>query len=240
MKESIITVILIGCSLVSAAAAGVGIFLTDRTAPVIRLEGENSLTYEEGAPYDGLLENVTAEDDRDGDVTDSIRIGNIYQASPKKAVVVYVAKDEANNVGKMKREVRYLPAEEPDNEAEEKQEEAATDTEPEETPAAQPDNAEEPQETAEGTTPREEEEPQDGPRIRMLQTEITMKVGENFNILRFVESATDQDGTDLNRYIHADGAYDMSQPGVYEIRVYATNPAGQASNIETFTLTVEP
>lgn len=240
MKESIITVILIGCSLVSAAAAGVGIFLTDRTAPVIRLEGENSLTYEEGAPYDGLLENVTAEDDRDGDVTDSIRIGNIYQASPKKAVVVYVAKDEANNVGKMKREVRYLPAEEPDNEAEEKQEEAAADTEPEETPAAQPDNAEEPQETAEGTTPREEEEPQDGPRIRMLQTEITMKVGENFNILRFVESATDQDGTDLSRYIHADGAYDMSQPGVYEIRVYATNPAGQASNMETFTLTVEP
>lgn len=225
MKESIITIVLIGCSLVSAVAAGVGIFLTDRTAPVIRLEGENNLTYREGDPFDELLENVTAEDDRDGDVTDSIRIGSIYQASPKKAVVVYAAKDEENNVGKMKREVRYVPAEEPANEAEEKQEEATVDTEPEETPAVQPDNA---------------EEPQDGPKIRMLQREITMKVGENFNILRFVESAKDQDGTDLSRHIHADGAYDMSQPGVYPIRVYATNPAGQASNIETFTLTVEP
>ena len=240
MKESIITIILMGCSLVSAAAAGIGIFTTDRTAPTIRLEGENTLTYEEGEPFDELLEHVTAEDDRDGDVTDSIRIGNIYQASPKKAVVIYVAKDEANNVGKMKREVRYVPAKEPENEAEEKQAEAAPDEKPEETPAAQPDNAPEEAEAPEGTAARGEAEPQEGPQIRMFQTEATLKVGESFNVLRYVESAVDRDGTSLSRYIHADGAYDMSQPGVYEIRVYATNPAGETSNIETFTLTVEP
>lgn len=233
MKESIITGMLAVCSLVMAAAAGVGIFMTDRSAPVISLEGKNNLTYAEGEPYDVLLENMTAVDDKDGDVTDSLRVSNIYITSDNKAIVVYVAKDQANNIGKLKREIRYQVKEEADAAKEEPEDETSGG----QTEENQPLDADTPEEHT--TEPETENEPLDGPRITMLQNEATLKVGETFNILRYVQSAVDRDGSSLSRSLHAEGAYDMSQPGVYEIRVYATNGNGETSNIETFTLTVE-
>lgn len=233
MKESIITGMLAVCSLVMAAAAGVGIFMTDRSAPVISLEGKNNLTYAEGEPYDVLLENMTAVDDKDGDVTDSLRVSSIYTTADNKAIVVYVAKDQANNIGKLKREIRYQAKEEADAAKEEPEDE----TSGEQTEENQPLDNDTPEEQT--TEPETENEPLDGPRITMLQNEATLKVGETFNILRYVQSAVDRDGSSLSRSLHAEGAYDMSQPGVYEIRVYATNGNGETSNIETFTLTVE-
>ena len=88
-------------------AAVLSICSKDRTAPVISFNGKNTLTYTEGDSYDVLLEGLTAEDDVDGDVTDTIRISNIHPVGKGKAVVIYVAKDSANNIGKLKREVKY-------------------------------------------------------------------------------------------------------------------------------------
>lgn len=242
MKESIITAVLAVVSFIMVAVAAVGILTSDKKAPVISLEGKNNLTYTEGDEYDILLENMTAEDERDGDVTDSLRVSKIYHTEANRAVVVYVAKDDANNIGKLKREIRYQEKEEPKvTEKEEVQEEKTQD----ETPAAQTQTQEPTvqQNTTEQT--REPEQtvaanPTGKPQLTMILNEATLKVGETFNVLRYVQSAVDADGTSLNRYIHADGAYDMSQPGTYAIRVYATSPNGNTSNIETFTLTVEP
>lgn len=235
MKESIITAVLAGISLLMVIVAGVGIIVADRKAPVISLEGKNNLTYTEGEPYDVLLENVTAEDEKDGDVTESLRVSNIYVTSEDRAVVVYVAKDEANNIGKLKREVAYEKKEEPVEEESEDEaaEEAVTPTEDGQT--TEPD-----EQTTEPETQTAEPQAAGTPTITMIQNAATLKVGEAFNVLRYIESAVDADGSSLSRYIHTDGAYDMSQPGTYQIRVYATSPNGGTSNIETFTLTVEP
>lgn len=235
MKESIITAVLAGISLLMAIVAGVGIIVADRKAPVISLEGKNNLTYTEGEPYDVLLENVTAEDEKDGDVTESLRVSNIYVTSEDRAVVVYVAKDEANNIGKLKREVAYEKKEEPVEE--ESEDEAAEETV---TPTEDGQTTEPDEQTTEPETQTAAPQAAGTPTITMIQNAATLKVGEAFNVLRYIESAVDADGSSLSRYIHTDGAYDMSQPGTYQIRVYATSPNGGTSNIETFTLTVEP
>ena len=79
MKETIITAALAVFSTVMLVVAGAGILFRDNTPPVLTLEGKNNLTYTEGDTYDDLLENMTAEDDKDGDVTDSIRTQEIGQ-----------------------------------------------------------------------------------------------------------------------------------------------------------------
>ncbi len=107
MKESMITTILsVLCGLLLIGAI-VGICLQDRTAPEISLKGKNTLVCTVGDSVDVLLKDMTAMDDVDGDVTDTIRVSNIYVTGEGKAVVTYVAKDLSNNIGKLKREIRY-------------------------------------------------------------------------------------------------------------------------------------
>ena len=239
MKESIITATLAVCSFAMLVVACVGMLMADREAPVITLEGKNNLTYKEGESYDVLLENMTAEDKRYGDVTESLRVSNLYVTEGNRAIVVYVAKDEANNIAKLKREIRYEAK--PKAVVAEKVEEKVEEELEEEVLAVQEPETTVPETTTqESTTPETTTEAAGTPKVTMLLNEATLKVGETFNVLRYVQSAVDVDGTSLSRYVHADGNYDMSQPGTYTIRVYATSPNGGTSNIEAFTLTVEP
>lgn len=55
-----------------------------------------------------LLKGVTAEDNRDGDITDSIRISSMSHFKAKgKRTVTYVVFDESNMVGTLNRTVEY-------------------------------------------------------------------------------------------------------------------------------------
>ncbi len=245
MKESIITAILAGCSLVMVIVAGVGLLMADRTAPKISLEGKNTMTYTEGDSYDVLLENMTAEDERDGDVTMSLRVSNLYVTDENKAVVTYVAKDEANNISKLKREVRYKAKEKPVvvEEAEEQPEVEIVQTQ---TETVQPDREEvqstEPQIEETETTGEDTAQTQENlsaPKVTMIQNAATLKVGETFNVLRYVASAVDGEGNSLTRSLHVEGTYDMETAGEYQLQIYAIDGAGVRSAVETFTLTVE-
>jgi hypothetical protein len=231
MRESIITVILSVLSGLMLIGAVIGIMVRDNTAPVISLTGKNNLTYTEGQDYDVLLEDMTAEDDRDGDVTDSLRVSNLYVTAKDRAMILYVAKDSSNNIGKLKREVRYVPKPEPVVVEEVTEEEAAT-TETTETAAPAP------QQTTQVETQTEEANGE--PRVIMLQNEATLKVGETFNIFRYVQRAIDGQGNDISRSMHLEGNYDMNTPGVYTLQIYALDAAQVRTNVETFTLTVEP
>ncbi len=71
----------------------------DLTAPEITIE-EEKFGFEAGTEEAALLNGVTAFDDRDGDVTRSLRIRSFYYMGDSgKAVVEYAAKDNNNNVG---------------------------------------------------------------------------------------------------------------------------------------------
>ncbi len=79
----------------------------DRTAPVISY-GPDSLTYEEGMEESLLLAGVTAQDERDGDVTESLMVEKISETSNGNVIITYVAKDHSDNVGKASRTVRAV------------------------------------------------------------------------------------------------------------------------------------
>lgn len=209
MKESIITIILAVFSVGMLIMAGSEIYMKDRTAPVIYQENDDVYTYTEGTSYDELLKGMKAEDEKDGDVTDSLRVSNLYVIDEKNAVVVYVAKDQANNVGKLKRKIKYQAAETKEG----LNGESAKASEKE------PENA-------------------DAPILVLNETAVTLNVGANFNISRYVKSATDVNGENLSRNVHVDGEYDMNTPGEYELSVYVVNSAGKKSEVEVFTLTV--
>lgn len=76
----------------------------DRTAPEISFpDEENRPVYREGMSEEELLEGISAVDDVDGDVTDSILIEKISAMADGSVIVTYVALDSSNNVAKESR-----------------------------------------------------------------------------------------------------------------------------------------
>lgn len=80
---------------------------TDTQPPVITINPE-PVEISVNAPKGILLQDVTAEDDVDGDVTDSIIMESIHLLdSDGRISVGYAAFDSAGNVAKLQREARY-------------------------------------------------------------------------------------------------------------------------------------
>ena len=86
---------------------GVYLMSRDRTAPSISFPVDE-ITYRAGASYDSLLEGVTAWDTVDGDVSDTVRVREVLAMDGGRAMVVYVAKDRANNIREESRAVKYV------------------------------------------------------------------------------------------------------------------------------------
>lgn len=80
---------------------------TDLTAPEIKI-GDGTLTLSVSDEESVLLTGVTARDDRDGDVTDSLIVESVYGISEDGTVTVrYAAFDSAGNVATAERTVVY-------------------------------------------------------------------------------------------------------------------------------------
>ena len=75
----------------------------DRKGPEIFFDEEKQIEYAEGMDEELLLEGVTAVDEKDGDVSDSLLVEKVAGTNGKEVIVTYVARDEANNVGKASR-----------------------------------------------------------------------------------------------------------------------------------------
>lgn len=120
MRQRFLTIALaLGCA-VLAAAAFITITSQDRQAPVIQFEDEEKeLIYKEGDDQESLLEDVTAKDNRDGDLTDQVFVDSITPVSDNKRVVIkYAVIDSSNNVAVKSRIAGYV-AEEKETEAQE-------------------------------------------------------------------------------------------------------------------------
>lgn len=72
----------------------------DRTAPTIDIPASiTGSKYEKDETKSDLLKGVTAQDNRSGDVTDTLRVSDILENVDGKSVTItYVAKDEAKNI----------------------------------------------------------------------------------------------------------------------------------------------
>lgn len=245
MKKGLIGLLVIACLILGAAA--VMIKLTEDHQPPEILIQDSDMTYTEGESFDALLEGVTATDNRDGDVTDSLVVENVYPVpDTATAQVVYVARDDSNNIAKASRTVSYVSGD--GTEANAADEEASSETEGTEKTDAESSQTQTPTATATPTPTEEpedeedEELPEGSPRITLTTDAVTIEQGESINRIEYVKSIEDDkdEKNDLWRSIQIAGdEFDPDTPGTYEQIYYVIDSDGNRSNEATLTITVE-
>lgn len=223
MNQRVVTGLLTaGC--IALAGAGYMTYKNqDRTAPEIKVDQSEKIAYTEGEDYGKLLEGVTAQDDKDGDLTSEVFVEKVVPVSKKKAAVYYGVTDKAKNVGTASREVTYQAAEDSDAAEETAQDAAAADEQSadQQSAALQPN----------GTRPA----------MKLAEDAKTIARGTSFNALNEVTDAVDDkdDRDTLFRGLHIDGNYNVNQAGTYTLQYYVQDSDGNSSDPITFTLTVQ-
>ena len=223
MNQRVVTGLLAaGC--IALAGAGYMTYKNqDRTAPEIKVDQSKEIAYTEGEDYGKLLEGVTAQDDKDGDLTSEVFVEKVVPVSKKKAVVYYGVTDKAKNVGTASREVTYQAAEDSD---------AAEDT-AQDAVAADQQSADQQSEALQPNGTR--------PAMKLAEEAKTIARGTSFNALNEVTDAVDDkdDRDTLFRGLHIDGNYNVNQAGTYTLQYYVQDSDGNTSDPITFTLTVQ-
>lgn len=253
MKEKHVVILLSIAVVILAVLSGMCVVMQDRKAPVITIP-EEEITYVEGKDKAILMEDVTAWDDRDKDVTSCVRVDSIIpDKGGKTAVVVYAAYDESNNIVKAKRVVKYQANQENVN----SDDGESTEEETEETNAsdeADEEGSDDAQEESETESEDEDEEADEqqtdvtdvqpngsSPTIRLGEYEFRIEKGGDFTPLNRVAAAVDDkdDRATLFRRFTVEGDYDVNVPGTYTLKYFCMDSDGNVSNVETLTLVVE-
>lgn len=211
----------------------------DEEGPNITFESDPVYTGAEDTSY--LLESVKAVDEKDGDVTDSLRVEKIQvNEDEKEVVVVYIAKDNSNNVAKVS---VTIPFDEIDTQKEESQDVETVETFAEATPEVTPEPT---PETAVLSGEAENEAkiaalPQGCPALYLEQYEEKLVAGSDFNVLSYVKEITDDvdDRSWLFQHIQVSGEVNTYIPGVYQLIYYVIDSDGNQSNEALLTVTVE-
>ena len=260
MNQRVVTGLLTaGC--IALAGAGYMTYKNqDRTAPEIKVDQSEKIAYTEGEDYGKLLEGVTAQDNKDGDLTSEVFVEKVVPVSKKKAVVYYGVTDKAKNVGTASREVTYQAAEDTDAAEETVQDTASEDTtqktdEKSEKKTKKKSKKAKAKKTAEEK--KAEETAQDAaaadqqsaalqpngirPAMKLAEEAKTIARGTSFNALNEVTDAVDDkdDRDTLFRGLHIDGNYNVNQAGTYTLQYYVQDSDGNTSDPITFTLTVQ-
>lgn len=246
-------------AIIAAGLAGVMVWLytiTDREGPEIAVESGKNNIYSQDMTAEELLEDVKAVDEKDGDVSDTLKVENIYLNSKRNRVtIVYVAKDSSNNVTKF---TYYMTADGEgslgESEPEEKEDQEKRDTSEkkdtteemdEETGAGEQEDPEENLTDEEKAQKREEEKisglnPQD-PRFYLTTYYLKVARGTSIDKLSYVKNIEDDtDATsELYRKIQITGNVDVNTPGTYELTYYVVDSAGNSSNGAVLTVVVE-
>lgn len=266
MNQRVVTGLLTaGC--IALAGAGYMTYKNqDRTAPEIKVDQSEKIAYTEGEDYGKLLEGVTAQDDKDGDLTSEVFVEKVVPVSKKKAVVYYGVTDKAKNVGTASREVTYQAAE-GDDAAEDTAQDTASENVSEDTTqktdeksakkkskkaktkkTAEDKKAEESTQDAaaaeQQSTDQQSEALQPNgtrPAMKLAEEAKTIARGTSFNALNEVTDAVDDkdDRDTLFRGLHIDGNYNVNQAGTYTLQYYVQDSDGNTSDPITFTLTVQ-
>lgn len=269
MNQRVVTGLLTaGC--IALAGAGYMTYKNqDRTAPEIKVDQNEKIAYTEGEDYGKLLKGVTAQDDKDGDLTSEVFVEKVVPVSKKKAVVYYGVTDKAKNVGTASQEVIYQEIEDGDV-AEETAENTASEDVSEDTTqktdeksakktkkkskkakskkTAEDKKAEETTQDA-AAAEQQSADQQSGtlqpngtrPAMKLAEEAKTIARGTSFNALNEVTDAVDDkdDRDTLFRGLHIDGNYNVNQAGTYTLQYYVQDSDGNTSDPITFTLTVQ-
>ena len=231
MKKGIVAGLIVLCVALGAGTAAV-VVTDDRKGPEIELPADGDVTYEEGSDTAPLLEGVTATDEKDGDVTDSLVIENIFPNDDHtSASVVYAAKDSHNNVSKATRRVNYKAAAED------------TPAENESAPAAEEPQKNDTEGTKNETDAQMEIEalPAESPKLYLNTYEVTVEAGNDLDKTSYIKEMTDDADSQesLFNQIEIDGDVNTAVPGDYTLTYHVTDSDGNRSNAAVLTVHVQ-
>lgn len=203
---------------------------------------------------------MTAQDEKDGDLTSEVFVEKVVPVSKKKAAVYYGVTDKAKNVGTASREVTYQAAEDSDAAEETAQDTASEDTtqktdeksekktkkkskKAKAKKTAEEKKAEETAQDAAAADQQSEALQPNGtrPAMKLAEDAKTIARGTSFNALNeVIDAVDDKDDRDtLFRGLHIDGNYNVNQAGTYTLQYYVQDSDGNTSDPITFTLTVQ-
>lgn len=229
-QEKLVAVLIAGCLILGGAALVVR-GSQDRQAPVIKVK-KSDITYQEGQGYGELLKGVSAEDNRDGDLTDEVFVDRVVQIKDGKAIVYYGVMDKAKNVGTAKRTVNYV---EDGNVHPKTEDTAAENTE------QSPDAAASQNEPAKADANNDLTPVGEAPVIALTTDQVTIAAGTEFDLMSVVKGVADgsDDADSLSTRISVDGQYDVNTPGSYLLHYYVIDADGNTSEVKTLTLNVQ-
>ena len=217
---------------------------SDRTAPVITVDESKVRPYSAEQGEEVLKSYAKAVDAKDGDVSSSIVIENIYiMPDMTRAKVIFAARDHNNNVSKYSYMIAYEASQE-EIEAKEQLTQAETTTAAEAETTTAADSSKNTSKTTEAektTAESEAETTAGGPKLVLSATEATVEAGNSFNVMKYISSITDDKDTEdtLSRRIIVNGTYSTSKSGTYTLDVYCTDSDLNESNHVAFTLNVK-
>ncbi len=241
MRKGLVAVLFLAC--VALLAGNIVIYVgEDRKGPEITIPQE-SVVYVDGTDPSVLMTGVSATDNRDGDVTDTVTIESIIpNADETEASVIYVAKDSRNNVTKETRKVQYTT----DASA---AAQTAADAQTQNTDAAagqSTDAAASGAQTPEDDGRAQNEAaiaalPAESPRFYLTQYSVELERGADFNQLSYVQDITDDGDSreELYQGIQISGEVDTDTPGDYILEYHVIDSDGNASNTAQLKVTVK-
>lgn len=229
----------------------------DHIGPEITDSGSEITVYTPDVTDADLLEGMSAIDEKDGDVSDTLTVESVYSVDDSSVVVTYAAKDNDNNITKYKRTMEAeMPAEDPDSDDSDEDEtdgEASDGTEAQETEA----DGEAGGETDEAVTPTPEQDeaevlkqeqeaeaesmPEQNPRIYLTEYLVRIPVGGSWNPLDYVSEITDDqdDMYALWRKIQVADEVSTAAAGTYECTYYVVDSQNNVSNNAVIKVIVE-
>lgn len=244
---------LVALMIVLSVALGgtvVGIFfMADRKGPEISFAGDKKTVYSSDMTDEELLEGVTAKDNEDGDVSNSLRVEGVFTKEENQVYVSFVAKDRSNNVTKRQ---FAMESDEKDDKKEKKEETEKEDSE--ESEKAESEETEEEgsdTEKVEELTPAEEAAKREqekidamapgAPKFYLTTYYLEIPVGTPVDQLSYVSDIQDDvDATNtLYRQIQIEGSVDSGVPGTYELTYYVVDSSGNESNRAVLTIVVQ-
>lgn len=242
MKKGLVAMLLLACA--ALLAGNVVVYIgEDRNGPEITVPQEE-ITYVAGSDTSALLNGVTAADDRDGDVTNTVTVESIIPNEDQTgASVVYVAKDSKNNVTKATRLISYAAdaGQAAAQEAEAAAQQAAQEAAAADQTAASGEDAQ----TADDGAAQNEAAiaalPAESPRFYLTQYSVEVERGAELNRLGYVQDITDdKDSRDeLYQGIQISGEVDTNTPGEYMLEYYVVDSDGNTSNTAQLKVTVK-
>ena len=245
--------ILLGLICIAVVGGSGALFITrDKTGPKIIVSEDREIAYGTDSDKTVLLDGVTAIDEKDGDVSDSLRVESVQNNEDGSLEVTYSAVDDSNNVTKLTCKVETLNQKNSDEDAQEETTEASEENQEENQENTQQDEEDKEAQNQEEANQEEVEDsnsdtdaaiaalPEGSPQLRLSTHQVDLQVGASFQYVDYIESISDDkdETNELYRKIYLTGEVNTSQAGNYEISYYVTDSDKNQSNIEKLTVTV--